>query len=337
VRGVLKGAFYLRCLAGYHEDTDLLVASRALELFVYEATATRSVDGLLTKLTTLVLRLEDLFKDTSKAGRVFEKILKCDEVLEPLRVLASYRDFIEQLVFSSPRFRPLTAYVSVLLSALDSVKPVEKPLELVRPATFQIEYSERARKYRLSEEGREALEQREFEKKPAGYAKARPLPQRGGRLRRVLAVVAIVILIIVVFYIVTRFALSAPRGAIGHSASTSRGGYETVALPIYLTLPFPESNKLFEGSVLSVVRRAVYGYEPPRGVEEAVWRALEWASKSIAYGEAVTGNSIRLCSGVLCYTAQHACQQEGCVHRLRSFNSYGASLSKHITCLHTNL
>jgi hypothetical protein len=138
-------------LAGYHEDTDLLVASRALELFVYEVTATRSVDGLLTKLTTLVLRLEDLFKDSHKAGRVFEKILKCDEVLEPLRVLASYRDFIERLVFSSPRFRPLTAYVSVLLSALDSVKPVEKPLELVKPATFQIEYSERARGHGLSE------------------------------------------------------------------------------------------------------------------------------------------------------------------------------------------
>jgi hypothetical protein len=76
----------LKCLAGYHEDMDLFIASRALELFVYEATATRSIDGLLTKLTTLVLRLEDLFKDRPRAGRVFEKILKCDEVLEPLRV-----------------------------------------------------------------------------------------------------------------------------------------------------------------------------------------------------------------------------------------------------------
>jgi len=295
----------LKCLAGYHEDMDLFIASRALELFVYEATATRSIDGLLTKLTTLVLRLEDLFKDRPRAGRVFEKILKCDEVLEPLRVLASYRDFIESLVFSNPRFRPLVAYVSILLSALNSVKPVEKHVELVRPATFQIEYSERARGYGLPEEGREAFEQREFEKKPASYAKAGLLPQRGRRLRKILAIVAIVILIIVVFYIATRFALSTPYGAIGHSTSTSQGGYETTALPIYVTLPSPVSNKFFESSVLNIVKRAVYGYELPRGVEEAVWKALEWASKNIVYGEAVTGNSIRLCSDVICYTAQH--------------------------------
>jgi len=74
----------VKCLSTRVSDHDILIAQRAVEMFVNEAKNLSTVDGYLIKLTTLVLRLEDVWRDKSRPRRAFEKILICDEVRDSL-------------------------------------------------------------------------------------------------------------------------------------------------------------------------------------------------------------------------------------------------------------
>jgi len=277
-------------------DTDFVVASRALEMFIHEVCSARSVDGILTKFTTFVLRLEDLFRNCADARRVFEKVLMCEELQDVLAVLASYSEFVEQFIYSNPRFKPLISYADILLVSLRRTEaPVQAPtpqpsysprsrrIEIVRPATFQIEHMET----RPAEAGERRAE-----------AKPKPIKlKKERRLLRRTAIIAIAVVVaIALLTAIYLLALASRR------ASTAPAEFipQTVL----------SSKKLFEASALNDIRRAVYGYDLPRSADEAVWRALEWVSKNIIYDDALStarlvgDGGLELCDKV-CYTAQH--------------------------------
>jgi len=286
----------LKCLAGHYMDTDLVVASRALEMLIHEVCSARSIDGILTKFTTFVLRLEDLFRNYADARRVFEKVLMCDELQDVLAVLASYSEFVEQFIYSNPRFKPLISYADILLVSLRRVEaPVQAPtpqpsysprsrrIEIVRPATFQIEHMET----RPAEAGEHKAE-----------AKPKPIKlKKERRLLRRAAIIAIAVVVAIALLIAIYLLALA-----SHGASTA---------PAELIPQTVLSNKrLFEASALNDIKRTVYGYDLPRSADEAVWRALEWVSKNIIYDYALStarlvgGGGLELCDKV-CYTAQH--------------------------------
>ena len=98
----------------------------ALKSLVNELGSVHSVDGFLTKLTTFVLRLEDLFGEHRSARRVFEKVLACEELELFLRVLAGYRDVVEVMVFRDLRLKPLRSYADILLETLNSIESTEE-------------------------------------------------------------------------------------------------------------------------------------------------------------------------------------------------------------------
>jgi hypothetical protein len=132
----------VKCLSTRVSDHDILIAQRAVEMFVNEAKNLSTVDGYLIKLTTLVLRLEDVWRDKSRSRRAFEKILMCDEVRDSLRPLAHHADIVEYLISTNPRYKPLATYADPLSAVLRELKPSEKALEVTRPATFYIEHAE---------------------------------------------------------------------------------------------------------------------------------------------------------------------------------------------------
>lgn len=286
----------MKCLAGHYMDTDLVVASRALEMFIHEVCSARSVDGILTKFTTFVLRLEDLFRNCADARRVFEKVLMCEELQDVLAVLASYSEFVEQFIYSNPRFKPLISYVDILLVSLRRVEaPVQAPtprpnysprsrrIEIVRPATFQIEHMET----RPAEAGERRAE-----------AKPKPIKlKKERRLLRRTAIIAIAVVVAIALLTAIYLLALASRGA-------------STAPAEFIPQTVLSSKKLFEASALNDIRRAVYGYDLPRSADEAVWRALEWVSKNIIYDYALStarlvgGGGLELCDKV-CYTAQH--------------------------------
>uniref|UniRef100_A0A7C4BDF5 Uncharacterized protein n=1 Tax=Ignisphaera aggregans TaxID=334771 RepID=A0A7C4BDF5_9CREN len=132
----------MKCLSTHVSDNDILIAQRSVEMFVNEAKNLSTVDGCLIKLATLVLRLEDVWRDKSRSRKAFEKILMCDEVRDSLRPLTRYTDIVEYLISTNPRYKPLATYADPLLAVLRELEPSEEVLEVTRPATFYIEHAE---------------------------------------------------------------------------------------------------------------------------------------------------------------------------------------------------
>ena len=310
----------MKCIAGPYEDSDIFIALPALKNFVSEVGKTRSVDGFLVKLTTFVLRLEDLFGGSRRAGEVLRKVLLCDEVQEVIAPFAKYRHHIEQLVYRDPRFKPLQRYINDVVWALSIVKPVEKPLEIVRPPMNVVErdYSvapgttATGSSTSMPESREPALpEPNKHRYKVIPVSKRLTIPairyslSRSNLVPILLAIAVAIAVIITIYAIVSIYTPPAPMPQPQQTATTSPRYMATITPPLPAIAMNTRDNRLFDVATLSIVRRAVYGYELPRSVEDAVWRALDWASKNIVYGEDTSSRSVKLCNGLVCHVAKN--------------------------------
>jgi hypothetical protein len=318
----------LKCFTGPYEDSDLFIALPALRNFVSEVGKTQSVDGFLVKLTTFVLRLEDLFGGSRRAGEVLRKVLLCDEVQEVIAPFANYRHYIVQLAYRDPRFKPLQHYIGDVIWALSIVKPIEKPLEIVRPPMSVVErdYSSTpgttATESSISmPESREPAlpepNKRRYKVIPVAKRPTIPITGGGAHLYRsslsrsnlvpILLAIAVAIAVAITIYaiIVSVYSSPAPMPQLLQTTITSPRYAATVTLPLPDTAMNTEVGRLFDVATLSIVRRAVYGSELPRSVVEAVLGALDWASKNIVYGEDTSSRSVKLCDGLVCHVAKN--------------------------------
>jgi hypothetical protein len=317
----------LKCFTDPYKDSDLYIALPALKNFVSEVAKTRSVDGFLVKFTTFVLRLEDLFGGSRRAGEVFRKVLLCDEVQEVIAPFASYRHYIEQLAYRDPRFKPLQRYIGDVIWVLSIVKPVEKPLEIVRPPMSVVErdYSvvqgtTATESGTLVSETRKPvspeLNKRRYKAIPVVKRSATPATGGGAYLYRsslsrsnlvpiLLAIAVAIAVAITIYAIVSVYTPPTPMPQPQQTTTTSSRYVATVTVPLPAIAMNTRDNRLFDVATLSIVRRAVYGSELPRSVEEAVWRALDWVSKNIVYGEDTSSRSVKLCNGLVCHVAKN--------------------------------
>jgi hypothetical protein len=117
---------------------------RAVELFLDEVRGVRSIDGFLVKLTTFVLRLEEVFKDDVGVGRVLENVLANSVVRSSIESLASQQS-VKDLILSNPRFKPLRKYVDIIANAFPEQVVVKKREELLAQGVDILNQDSRAR------------------------------------------------------------------------------------------------------------------------------------------------------------------------------------------------
>jgi hypothetical protein len=106
-------------------DTVFDGVGRAVELFLNEVRGVRSIDGFLVKLTTFVLRLEEVFKDDVGVSRVLENVLANSIVRSSIESLVSQQS-VKDLILSNPRFKPLRKYVDIIAKAFPEQVVVKK-------------------------------------------------------------------------------------------------------------------------------------------------------------------------------------------------------------------
>lgn len=112
-----------------------------IQVLAEELRYSKSVDGYLVKLSSLVYDLEDYcYGDVKKARELFEKILKHPLIVNELKTLSCYRDVVEASIQRDPRIKKLREYVDILIRTLSEIPcKEEKQLSISREATFRVE------------------------------------------------------------------------------------------------------------------------------------------------------------------------------------------------------
>lgn len=112
-----------------------------IQVLAEELRYSKSVDGYLVKLTSLVYDLEDYcYGDVKKTRELFEKILEHPLIVNELKALSCYRDVVEANIQRDPRIKKLREYADVLIRTLSEVPcKEEKQLSISREATFRVE------------------------------------------------------------------------------------------------------------------------------------------------------------------------------------------------------
>lgn len=119
------------------------IDDRIVHAFVEGVSTCSTVDCYLTKLDTLIITVEEMFRD--EVDRVLREILMCREVREVLSTLAGYVNEVKELALTDPRHTPVKRRLDVILEALKAIEPTVKPLGITRSPTFRIEHEERRR------------------------------------------------------------------------------------------------------------------------------------------------------------------------------------------------
>jgi hypothetical protein len=120
----------MRCFVLSFSNTVFDDVGRIVELFLNEVRGVRSIDGFLVKLTTFVLRLEEVFKDDVGVSRVLENVLGNSVVRSSIESLAPQQS-VKDLILSNPRFKPLRKYVDIIAKAFPEQVVVKKREELL--------------------------------------------------------------------------------------------------------------------------------------------------------------------------------------------------------------
>lgn len=112
-----------------------------IQTLAEELRYSKSVDGYLVKLSSLVYDLEDYcYGDVKKARELLEKILKHPLIVNELKALSCYRDVVEASIQRDPRIKKLREYADILTRTLTEVPcKEEKQLSISREATFRVE------------------------------------------------------------------------------------------------------------------------------------------------------------------------------------------------------
>lgn len=120
-----------------------------IQVLAEELRYSKSVDGYLVKLSSLVYDLEDYYGDVKKARELFEKILKHPLIVNELKALSCYKDVVEAGIQRDPRIKKLREYADILTRTLSEIPcKEEKQLSISREATFRVEEVEVRREKR---------------------------------------------------------------------------------------------------------------------------------------------------------------------------------------------
>ncbi|MEM1612500.1 MAG: hypothetical protein QXH02_03995 [Desulfurococcaceae archaeon] len=115
-----------------------------IQVLAEELRHSKSIDGYLVKLSSLVYDLEDYcYGNVERARELFEKTLKHPLIANELRALSCYRDVVEASIQRDPRIKKLREYADILARILSEIPcREEKRLSISREATFRVEEAE---------------------------------------------------------------------------------------------------------------------------------------------------------------------------------------------------
>lgn len=118
-----------------------------VQVLAEELRYSKSIDGYLVKLSSLVYDLEDYcYGDVENARKLFEKALTHPSIVSELGALSCYRDVVEASIQRDPRMKKLRDYADILAKVLSEIPcRAEKQLSVSREATFRVERAEAAK------------------------------------------------------------------------------------------------------------------------------------------------------------------------------------------------
>lgn len=137
----------LRCLDDSFIDKDLLYLKHAIRRLVIKSELTRSVDGYLIILGSLISEVEELLsiQPDRDAREVLKKVFLCSEVINALSPLTGHSDDVKELIRSSPRHRSLRPYLDIIVEVLNRIPLSKKELEVIRPPINELERTSKAK------------------------------------------------------------------------------------------------------------------------------------------------------------------------------------------------
>ncbi len=118
-----------------YEDTTL---TSILRRFIKEVEYAKSIDWILTKLTTTIDEIEE------KLGSTYvEKFLRSPKLIDVMAQLSCYKDSVLSMIMS-PRYRSLHKYIHIIEELLDNIQCREgQKLIEMRPSPPQYVREER--------------------------------------------------------------------------------------------------------------------------------------------------------------------------------------------------
>ncbi len=100
-----------------------MIPNDIIEKFLIDVNLCRSVDCVLVKLSTAIYEIEDLTRSPLTSENAIELVhyfLYLESVQKILANLNSYKDFIEEKIYSDVRFKNLRKYGNIILNAIDN-------------------------------------------------------------------------------------------------------------------------------------------------------------------------------------------------------------------------
>jgi hypothetical protein len=248
------------------------IISPYIKKFVVGVSTSRTIDGYLTKLDSLIYVIEDYFGEET-ASMVVGDVLRCEEVRESLRPLAGHVREVERLVLSDPRHKLSRKHIDLILATLEELTPVGEPLDAIRPPIFEVE--------------EESVEKPRVTTPPiAAYAWDSTRSGRRGSWPGVSVKVVVLLILVAVLAISVAF--------LTYNLPDNLPDLQALITP---------SGRVSSVEVLEEVRRAVYGDKLPSSSVEAVVILLSWVEKNIRYGEVSEGRAWLCTNDNVCYRA----------------------------------